>query len=434
MGAAKAKIEKDSRVAAEKTAKYKKAKEAEQKRKTAERKSKKAEKAAKYKAAQAKVEKDKKAAAAARRREKAAKAAALKAAAEKKHKYNAAKAKEAADKAKIRAAQRAAEIRLKNAVLRQKETDAKSTLEKDQKAAAEKKAKLHKAKEAAQKKSSKKCQSVRTVVPSYSHSRASSVWDRNAIGVHHGAGRLGSYQAWSAAHNQAGQWWQMDLGSVQAIGGVVTQGRHNYAQWVKSYKVYVSSNGKYGSWKSVDGGRTFTGNHNTHTKKYNRFKSAVEGRYVRISAMTWHHHISMRAGVLVCKSAASTERNNKKKAKKAAKYNKAKEAEKKKRSAEASRKKAEKKAKYQAAKAKEAADKKKYEAATKATRKRASRYIERRAKIFAAFKASQKNTRGSINGFRINGKCHCDGKTWFANINAGKKPNCFCPLRGTKPI
>merc|ERR1712070_719810 len=328
---------------------------------------------------------------------------------------------------------------------------------------------------AAQKKSSKKCKSVRTVVPSYSHSRASSVWDRNAIGVHHGAGRLGSYQAWSAAHNQAGQWWQMDLGSVQAIGGVVTQGRHNYAQWVKSYKVYVSSNGKYGSWKSVDGGRTFTGNHNTDTKKQNRFKSAVEGRYVRISAMTWHHHISMRAGVLVCKSAASTERNNKKKAEKAAKYKAAQAkverdkkavaaarqreaaakkeirrrevsakaklekdrkvaAEKKTRSAEASRKKAEKKAKYQAAKAKEAADKKKYEAATKATRKRASRYIERRAKIFAAFKASQKNTRGSINGFRINGKCHCDGKTWFANINAGKKPNCFCPLRGTKPI
>jgi len=131
---------------------------------------------------------------------------------------------------------------------------------------------------------------------------------------------------------------------------------------------------------------------------------------------------------------AKLEKDRKVAAEKKAKYNKAKEAEKKKRSAEASRKKAEKKAKYQAAKAKEAADKKKYEAATKATRKRASRYIERRAKIFAAFKASQKNTRGSINGFRINGKCHCDGKTWFANINAGKKPNCFCPLRGTKPI
>merc|ERR1719482_433713 len=186
----------------------------------------------------------------------------------------------------------------------------------------------------------------------------------------------------------------MDLGSVQAIGGVVTQGRHNYAQWVKSYKVYVSSNGKYGSWKSVDGGRTFTGNHNTDTKKQNRFKSAVEGRYVRISAMTWHHHISMRAGVLVCKSAASTERNNKKKAEKAAKYKaaQAKVEKDKKRIKEAKTKayvrRQQEKAKEAAAKAKEAGHKAAAQRA--ATKEKAAKAAKATAEKKAKYKAAEK--------------------------------------------
>ena len=64
-----------------------------------------------------------------------------------------------------------------------------------------------------------------TLIPEYSQSSASSVYGSDAIGHSHGQGKLDSPQAWSAQHNAVGQYWQMDLGSAQSVGGVVTQGR-----------------------------------------------------------------------------------------------------------------------------------------------------------------------------------------------------------------
>lgn len=110
---------------------------------------------------------------------------------------------------------------------------------------------------------------VLTVNPGYSQCKASSVWDDNAIGTRHGTGRLDSQQAWSAKRNKGGEWWQVDLGSDKPIAGVepamvhlqilnqpshagvVTQGRTNHDQFVKSYKVKVSSDGN--RWIDVDG-------------------------------------------------------------------------------------------------------------------------------------------------------------------------------------
>ena len=73
------------------------------------------------------------------------------------------------------------------------------------------------------------CADKQTLVPEYSQSSASSVHANDAIGHSHGQGKLDSPQAWSAGTNAAGQYWQMDLGSAQSVGGVVTQGRgaHN---------------------------------------------------------------------------------------------------------------------------------------------------------------------------------------------------------------
>ena len=74
------------------------------------------------------------------------------------------------------------------------------------------------------------CADKQTLVPEYSQSSASSVYANDAIGHSHGQGKLDSPQAWSAATSAAGQYWQMDLGSAQTVGGVVTQGRGAYNQ------------------------------------------------------------------------------------------------------------------------------------------------------------------------------------------------------------
>lgn len=143
------------------------------------------------------------------------------------------------------------------------------------------------------------CKSHATINPAYSACRASSVWDNNAIGVSHGTGQLDSAQGWSARHNKAGEWWQMDMGSKMTIGGVVTQGRTAHDQYVKSFKVQVSADGS--AWTYVDGGHIFKANTaDTNFKVENKFDRPVMARFVRIVVQTWNRHISMRAAVLHC--------------------------------------------------------------------------------------------------------------------------------------
>jgi len=92
----------------------------------------------------------------------------------------------------------------------------------------------------------------------------------------------------------------MDLGSVQQVGGVVTQGRHDKwgpGQYVKSYQVKTSVDGK--SWSGVDSSKTFQANKASSDEKItNTFKVPVKARWVRIIVKTWNIIISMRAAVL----------------------------------------------------------------------------------------------------------------------------------------
>lgn len=50
--------------------------------------------------------------------------------------------------------------------------------------------------------------------------------------------------AWSARKNNRRQWIQVRLGRKTRITGVVTQGRQDANQWVTSYKLSYSSNGR----------------------------------------------------------------------------------------------------------------------------------------------------------------------------------------------
>ncbi|CAK0892175.1 unnamed protein product, partial [Prorocentrum cordatum] len=124
----------------------------------------------------------------------------------------------------------------------------------------------------------------------------SSVWGNNKVGTGHAQSTLDSYQAWSSKYNSIGQWMQMDLGATKTVRGVVTQGRWRSSQWVTSYQVSVSEDGK--SWQEF--GATFTGNKDRDTKVQGILPSCVSARYVRIKPLAWRSHMSMRAGVLTC--------------------------------------------------------------------------------------------------------------------------------------
>ena len=91
----------------------------------------------------------------------------------------------------------------------------------------------------------------------------------------------------------------MDLGNVQKVVGVVTQGRKGHNQYVKSYKVQTSQDGS--SWPYVDGSKIFTANTaGNNVKVGNQFASPIIARFVRIVVQTWNIHISMCAAALVC--------------------------------------------------------------------------------------------------------------------------------------
>ena len=146
---------------------------------------------------------------------------------------------------------------------------------------------------------SSKCQGKMVESVPYSRIEYSSTWNNDRKGVHHhGMGRLNSHSAWCARHNNVHQWFQLDAGQITILKGVVTQGRNDYWQWVTSYRIDISSDGK--TWEKVDCGRVFSGNNNRHTKVENLFDAPLKARYVRIMPWTWHGHISMRAGLLVC--------------------------------------------------------------------------------------------------------------------------------------
>ncbi|XP_072170354.1 uncharacterized protein [Diadema setosum] len=133
---------------------------------------------------------------------------------------------------------------------------------------------------------------------------ASSCWaanhctDRARLNQPQGGGYTG---AWSAKTNDQNQFIQVDLRTLHLVGGVQTQGRNGYDQWVTSFAVQYSLDGL--TWTSALNGiqitsQTFTGNSNRDTVVTNDFAEPVIARFVRFLPMTWSGHISMRFEVL----------------------------------------------------------------------------------------------------------------------------------------
>jgi len=126
--------------------------------------------------------------------------------------------------------------------------------------------------------------------------------NRSASSTHHFIncqnGGLTSTGAWCPEHDNTEQYYDIDTGQQQDIGGIVTKGQGDADHWVKAYRVTIRSEGS-DKWVSVDYTRDFQGNSDRTSLVTNRFTYIVQGRYVRIIPIGWHGHIALRAGVLV---------------------------------------------------------------------------------------------------------------------------------------
>ncbi len=128
---------------------------------------------------------------------------------------------------------------------------------------------------------------------------ASSVWVNdpfNGGGSYpHYTPWINSYQAWSAATNDANQYITLSYGTPAYITGIVTQGRQNSAQWVRAGTIEVSLDGT--TWTTVLTNTTL--NVDQTTLKTVLFPNVVYAQYVRVRPTDWYAHISMRLGLLV---------------------------------------------------------------------------------------------------------------------------------------
>ncbi|XP_071945195.1 lactadherin-like [Antedon mediterranea] len=135
--------------------------------------------------------------------------------------------------------------------------------------------------------------------------RASSEYDAHS-GAHRGRLNIeptnDGIGAWAAKTNDLNQWIQVDLNEVKVVTGVITQGRNNYSQWVKSYEVLYGMDSS--NWQiiviTVGTPKVFVGNTDTDTQVTNLFPFEIHARFIRINPMTWNNHICMRFEILGC--------------------------------------------------------------------------------------------------------------------------------------
>merc|ERR1719373_986665 len=113
----------------------------------------------------------------------------------------------------------------------------------------------------------------------------SSIVDNDAIGTGYAQSMIDSPRAWSAAKTVEGEYLTIALSEKSQVIGVVTQGRHDYNQWVKSYSIQTSIDGV--TFHDYNEGQVFAANYDRDTKVYNEFHTAVTAQYVRLVVATW---------------------------------------------------------------------------------------------------------------------------------------------------
>lgn len=99
--------------------------------------------------------------------------------------------------------------------------------------------------------------------------------------------------AWCSAVNDENQWLQVDMQIPYRMESIAIQDRGDCDQYIKSYRIGVSDDGK--EFSMLNSGELFY----KHPTDYVTFHDMgqVVCRYVRLFPVTWHCHISVRWGL-----------------------------------------------------------------------------------------------------------------------------------------
>ena len=107
----------------------------------------------------------------------------------------------------------------------------------------------------------------------------SSTHNGAAPGTGYAKSNIDSVYAWVSGSVSNLQWMEMDLGSMFNVTKIITRGRYDSNQWVKSYKVQYSTDGVV---FTEIASTTFIANADRHTKAYAVLPTTVLAQYVRI--------------------------------------------------------------------------------------------------------------------------------------------------------
>lgn len=147
--------------------------------------------------------------------------------------------------------------------------------------------------------------------PEESSRAYSSVYGNAAPGSGYARSKLGSYLSWTPTLldkekvdiGDYSAWMQMDLGSIQSVTSVITQGLNHeqIEEWVTKFKVGTSIDGlTFTEVPTTLTDNVFIGNVDKSTQVVNAFDIAETARYVRIYPTEYHgNKLSMRAGLEV---------------------------------------------------------------------------------------------------------------------------------------
>ncbi|KAF2354673.1 Coagulation factor 5/8 C-terminal domain [Trinorchestia longiramus] len=109
-------------------------------------------------------------------------------------------------------------------------------------------------------------------------------------------------RAWCSGRKVAGEWLLVDLGVPAKVTGILTQGKGDGKEWVTSYQVSYSMDAYVWHYVRDHYGdkKLFSGNTDSHTPRHNYIVPPVVARFMRMHALTWHSHPSMRLELLGC--------------------------------------------------------------------------------------------------------------------------------------
>ncbi|XP_028411628.1 contactin-associated protein-like 5 [Dendronephthya gigantea] len=113
--------------------------------------------------------------------------------------------------------------------------------------------------------------------------------------------RDGRKGAWSSRNKDLNQWLQVDFQRSTLVTGISTQGRNGYNQFVKSYTVSSSQDGKIFQHFLENGAvKEFQGNTDGYSIVHHTVIPHISARFIRIHPTAWNVHISMRVEFYGC--------------------------------------------------------------------------------------------------------------------------------------